>query len=183
MQKIYIERSVFWLTAVLLLFVPLKWLFAMALAAMVHELGHILAVGILGGEISSIRVGTGEACIEASIDSIRRAAVCTLAGPAANILLLLFYRWLPRTAICSAIQFLYNMLPIYPLDGGRLLQMAVNKQSVQRYVESFAVFALALLGIWLTKILGIETLPVCFFLLLLLMLRKIPCKEREQIVQ
>lgn len=183
MQKICIERSVFWLAAGMVLFVPLKWLFAILLAAAIHELGHILAIRILGGELTGIRVGSGGACIEASLDSTYKAAVCTLAGPAANLALVLLFRWLPRTAICAMIQFLYNMLPIYPLDGGRLLQMTVRDETIQHCVESVAVLVLALLGILLTRILGLETLPVCLFLFLLLMLRKIPCKEREQIVQ
>ena len=45
--------------------------------------------------------------------------ICALAGPAGGLILLIFARWIPRIAICAAVQALYNLLPVYPLDGGR----------------------------------------------------------------
>ena len=52
--------------------------------------------------------------------------VCILAGPVGGFVMLLFVRWLPRTAVCCLVHSMYNLLPVYPLDGGRALRIVVS---------------------------------------------------------
>ncbi len=114
----------FWiLTALFLLTIPLRWFFAAVIAAAVHELGHIAAVGLLGAEIKEVQIGAGGAKLCASPLSRNREIICVLAGPAASLMLMLFARIMPRVAICGLVQGVYNLLPIYPLDGGKALRM------------------------------------------------------------
>lgn len=47
--------------------------------------------------------------------------VCILAGPAGSFFLLLLDDFIPKTAICGLVQGIFNLLPLYPLDGGRAL--------------------------------------------------------------
>lgn len=54
--------------------------------------------------------------------STGRELIAVLAGPAASLLLLSLVRVFPRVAICGLIQGIYNLLPIYPLDGGKALR-------------------------------------------------------------
>ena len=45
-----------------------------------------------------------------------------MAGPAAGFLLVLLFPWFPRIAFSALVQSLFNLLPIYPFDGGRVIR-------------------------------------------------------------
>jgi stage IV sporulation protein FB len=101
---------------------PLRWLIAAFLAAAFHELCHIFAVILCGGRVKSLQIGGRGAVISAGRMSTAKNIYCILSGPMGSLLLLPFAPWIPRIAICGLFQGLFNLLPIYPLDGGRALR-------------------------------------------------------------
>lgn len=111
----------FLMGALLLLTLPLPWLAAAGAAAGIHEAGHLLAIRFLGADARKIQVGSTGAKIHTAFSEPWREFLCAAAGPAAGLLLLTAVRWFPRTAVCGLVQSAYNLLPIYPLDGGRML--------------------------------------------------------------
>ncbi len=111
----------FLMVALLLLTLPLPWLAGAAAAACVHELGHLLAIRLLGADARKIQVGPTGAKIHTCFTAPWREFLCAAAGPTASLLLLLAAKLFPRIALCGFVQGLYNLLPIYPLDGGRML--------------------------------------------------------------
>ena len=111
----------FLMGALLLLTLPLPWLAGAAAAACVHELGHLLAIWLLDAGHPEFRMGCTGAKIHTAFSEPWREFVCAAAGPAAGLLLQTAVRWFPRTAVCGLVQSAYNLLPIYPLDGGRML--------------------------------------------------------------
>lgn len=111
----------FLMGALLLLTLPLPWLAAAGAAAGIHEAGHLLAIRLLGAPTPKIRVGCRGAKIHTCFSDPWREFLCAAAGPAAGLLLLLAARWFPRIAVCGLVQSIYNLLPVYPLDGGRML--------------------------------------------------------------
>ncbi len=113
--------------ALLLLTLPLPWLAAAVTAAVIHEMGHLLALRLLGTGHSEIRVGCTGAEIHTAFSEPWRELVCAAAGPAAGLLLLPAARWFPRIAVCGLAQSVYNLLPVYPLDGGRMLHSALEE--------------------------------------------------------
>ncbi len=113
----------FWLVlGLMVLLFPLGFLLGVLLAAFVHELGHVLAVRLCGGHVLGIRFMAFGARIEAAPMEPGQAAVCALAGPAAGAVCILAWRWFPELALAALVQTGFNLIPIYPLDGGRALR-------------------------------------------------------------
>lgn len=108
--------------ALMFLLVPLEWGIACVFAAAFHELCHYVAIRLIAGKSAPVRLFSYAAQLRLPEMSAGREVVCALAGPAGGLFLLLFAKWMPRVAICAAMQSAYNLLPVYPLDGGRALR-------------------------------------------------------------
>ena len=113
--------------AFLLLTLPLNWLLSALAAAAFHELCHGAAILLLGGRIWGVRIGAGGAVMETEPLSSGKELVCALAGPAGSLLLVLTFRIFPRVAVCALVQGAFNLLPVFPLDGGRALRCALAR--------------------------------------------------------
>ena len=116
------KRLAAMLLALMLLVLPLPWVLAAALAAFVHECFHYGAVNLLGGRVYSLRLGWRGAAMETTPLMPGRELVAAFAGPLGSALMILLWQWLPRTAVCSAVHCAFNLLPLFPLDGGRMLR-------------------------------------------------------------
>lgn len=122
MKKIKISPRIYLFGAFVLLTVPLRWLVAWLLAAAVHECCHILMILVCKGKFLELRLEFGGAVIEIAPMSPGRELLCALAGPLGCLLLLPLVRWMPVTVLCALVQSLWNLMPVYPMDGGRILR-------------------------------------------------------------
>ena len=121
-MNISADRGFFPVLALMLLLFPLRFLVGVLLAALIHELGHLLALKIAGGRVLSIRLRSFGARIEAAPMSPGRTAFCALAGPAAGALTFFARNSFPELALAGLVQTVFNLLPVYPLDGGRAVR-------------------------------------------------------------
>lgn len=190
--QVNISAAACFIAALCCLVIPLDWLAAALTAAAIHELFHILGVIIAGGRIFSIRIGAEGAVICASAMTAPREMFCILAGPAGSLALLLLRSWFPGLALWGLVQGLFNLLPVYPLDGGRLLHCVAgylfSEKTAEHICSSINWVILILIfaaGIWLTvaKKLGPSPLVAAAFFVSRVMDGKIPCKEKNQGVQ
>lgn len=107
--------------AFLVLLLPLQWLFLWLVAAAVHELSHIFALKLTGVNVCGITVSNLGIQMNIGPISPGKELFVAAAGPLGGLCLLIIRKWIPGIAACATIQSLFNLLPIYPLDGGRIL--------------------------------------------------------------
>lgn len=179
---IHIDPLFYLFLAFLLLTLPLSWLCAALCAAVFHELCHGLMLHFLGGHIRRIHIGIGGAVMDAEIPDRHRELICALAGPAGSFFLLSFHMFFPKLALCAGVQGLFNLLPIFPLDGGRALQCCLellcphNAEKIQTLVETSLMLCAAIaaaLGTFVFSF-GVMPLILSFTLILKIILRKRP---------
>lgn len=109
---------------------------ALFFIVLLHELAHLRTALRFGWKIREVKLlpfGGVVETEEAGSVPVREEALVALAGPAYNLLLslaawglgqtgLIDRLWADDFARASALIALFNMLPVLPLDGGRLLQ-------------------------------------------------------------
>lgn len=113
----------FWIVLGLMaLLFPARLLAGLVLAAAVHELGHILALRLTGGQVRRLTLHAAGARLDTDPMTPGREAICALAGPAAGALTVLARRVFPELALAGLVQTAFNLIPVYPLDGGRAVR-------------------------------------------------------------
>ncbi|MFD1772483.1 M50 family metallopeptidase [Paenibacillus rhizophilus] len=144
-------------------FLELLTLFAIVL---VHELGHVWAALLAGATVKSVQLLPfgGVAVLEdnGKLTAYREIGIA-LAGPLQNVLMILFAAALREMGWGSAafmtylihanlIIALFNLLPILPLDGGKIVQAAVSLQapyySTLLWCGRVSIFASALTAVY-----------------------------------
>ncbi len=125
---VHIESGFLLWLALLILVLPWPWLLCFLLAAAVHELGHLGAVTALGGQVWGITLGLGGARIDARLEGCWRELGAVLAGPGASLILALLSRKAPMLCLWALVQGCFNLIPVYPLDGGRAVNCLVRVQ-------------------------------------------------------
>jgi len=95
-------------------------------AMLAHELGHLIVLELIGTEVRRVRIGAAGAVIELAGELTRRQDMgVTAAGPIAGLVFSIacicadtpFFRY---AGLISLLATAFNLLPVYPMDGGRL---------------------------------------------------------------
>ena len=162
------------------------------LGAFIHELCHVAVVKIFGKEITGIQIGVRGAQLYTEPMDGWREFICLAAGPAGSLMLTCFFRWLPLTAFCGCVQGLFNLLPLLPLDGGRMLLCILQPAiGLRRAEKIMSVIEIAVYGVlffliiffWCVMKTGMWTFLALFLLFAQRMSGKIPCKLQQLGVQ
>ena len=190
-KQFHLESSFLFWFAVCVLIIPLEWLFSWIIAVAIHELSHYLILKLCRVQIYAISITSSGAIIETEPMPVYKEIISALAGPLGGLCVLSLARYFPVVAICAFFQSIFNLLPIYPLDGGRALhccflkmlgekQGSISFNCFQKYF-TFFILLLSIIASCITK------LPILTILVVTLLLKckqlKSPCKEEKQIVQ
>lgn len=152
----------------LFLWLPVSWVIAIFASVLVHELAHAYVANRRGWQVYGIRVDlfTGSAAVDTNIPE-RDSIPVVAAGPLSNLLLAIlcfpiyiFFgdlnpvvdNFINDLFVVNIFMFVFNILPIYPMDGGRLLKdlLFLKMRSDRRLAKKIAggvslVFSVALL--------------------------------------
>lgn len=179
-DKISVSPGVYFLLPAAALLLPLRWVLAWVLAVAVHELGHYFALKLcrvpvfsLAVTASGVRMATGEL-------RGREALLCAIAGPMAGFSLILLSRYLPCTAFCGWLQGMFNLVPVYPLDGGRALRAILQKFCREKNavrIENGIAIVLTVISAAIGIRAGLGILPLG--MLLFIFLQKFLAKNME----
>lgn len=147
----------FWVMAAAVWLIEPELLLPTALAATVHELGHVVAVLAVGGRVERLTLAAlgAELRLSAGLSYARELPVA-LAGPVCSLALAFGAArlgWFLLAGISLALG-LFNLLPIQPLDGGRVVLCLsgmclrpVAAQRVEKLIASVALGGLLGLGV------------------------------------
>ena len=182
---IRVQPSAYLMAAVLVLLLPLDWLLAAILAAAFHEIGHLAAIYMAGVRVDSVSIGFPGAQIRTGPLGNRAEFFCAAAGPAASLLLLSLCRFFPKLAVCALVQGMFNLIPVHPMDGGRILCCFLRRLCPRRAEGIFhIVHCLVICGLLALSLIaaicgkdGFLPVLVCVTVLSKLLLSKIPCKS------
>lgn len=159
-----------------------SFLVPMALAACgAHELGHIAAIRLLGGNVKEIHITViGAELVLTRPLAYWQEGLSALAGPGVNLLLTLACCHFALTfAGVNLALALFNLLPVGRLDGGRavcctlaLLAGPGTADRVGRWLDCLCIAAVMAAGLMLAFLGGNITLLPAAFWLLAVFLRK-----------
>lgn len=124
------------------------------LFALIHELGHVLVARILGNKLLKFKIMPlgFSIFLQTNIEDynkkikkgnmyVLKNLIISIAGPITNIIIFLVAFFLPielmlkeKIIYINAIIAIFNLIPMYPLDGSKILQNALklfcsNKES------------------------------------------------------
>lgn len=118
-------------------------------AAAVHEAGHVLALRLGRAHITRVTLGLAGAELDYAGALTRREELLALAaGPAFGALWALWGLgpgggFLHRSGSVSAVLTAFNLLPVLPLDGGRILAAWIGAGRARRVSRISALGLLA----------------------------------------
>ena len=169
---ISVSPGLYFFLALLILLIPFRWLLAAFVSVAVHELCHIGVIRCFGNPIYAIHLGIDGTRIQTPIMPIWQELICALAGPLGGMLLLLLARWFPMLALCSGFHTIYNLLPVYPQDGGRVLRCGARLLFPEKLVNTICAIVenICRAGITILGLYGTFTLRAGIFPLLLAIL-------------
>lgn len=164
----------FWVIfAVAAIISPLQVVVSVLLAATMHECGHLILLRLLHVPVEGLRLSAlGAEIFSRGTQRLSYGGelLVTLAGPAVNLLMAVIFaqislrtQWLNGYLFAGTNIILgaYNLLPILPLDGGRILYLVTAfylgpmvGDAVAAVVGTVCALSLLVLGIYLSVVSG-----------------------------
>lgn len=129
------------------------------LALFLHELAHLFVAIKSGYSLKQIKLDMFGMCVELNekIDD-KDSFKINIAGPVFNLLLCVlcvaFYWLVPNSfyylntfCFCNLILAIFNLLPVYPLDGGKIFRGMIKSDKNYKTMDRVIRFTLAILFI------------------------------------
>ena len=119
--SVNIKPGFFLSLALLIVLLPVQLVLCWLVASIVHELGHLISLKCMRIRLFSLTLDFSGAIIGTDTMHPFQEIACALAGPLFSLSILLLLKKFPMVAMFALAHSCYNLLPFYPLDGGRSL--------------------------------------------------------------
>ena len=189
-SDIFFQSGFFIFFSLSLLLIPVHWIFGWFVAVFVHEFFHYIVLRICKVSVLQISIGAFGADIQTGEMTTGKEILAALAGPFGSFLLLFLFRTFPYVSLCALGQLLFNLLPVYPMDGGRVMRgICIWVWGQGRGIRLSNVISLFFLTLLCAAVLMVSLryrlglMPMLIAALIVVRTIKIPCKERKLIVQ
>ena len=153
--------------ALLVLLLPLQWVLALGVSAAMHELGHIAALRWMKVPVYKISFVPSGVILETPPVEMGKELLCAAAGPLSGLCLVFLFRLIPELALFALFHSLYNLLPVYPADGGRILLVLCHwilprkkSEKVAKVISEITMVLLVCIGIYGTFFAKLGLLPI-----------------------
>lgn len=125
--KLTVCAGFYFRLALSFLLLPIPWVLAWMIAAAIHEALHGLALRLFHYRVYGLELKFSGIRMETEPLQGASGVICALAAPVGCLAFVIVMKWIPRIAVCALLQSFYNLLPVYPLDGGRALRLLLDK--------------------------------------------------------
>lgn len=128
------------------------------LFAIVHELGHLVCGILLGLRVNTMQImpfGVSVYFEDYSHTYLYKKIIIAIAGPLTNFIIVLiggYLEWNELVIYSNVLIGAFNLIPIYPLDGGRILKYVIEIKQTKQYAENIIHMVSNVLIIFLTAI-------------------------------
>ncbi len=141
-MRIKINIQIFAIIIILVIAKQIEIYAWLMLFALIHELAHMLTGILLKLKPKTLEIqpfGIG-IIFESFENTEKNKIIIAMAGPLINILIALFFSSIDVNVKdiiinCNIILAIFNLLPIYPLDGGRILKALIKMKSTGEIAE------------------------------------------------
>ena len=156
---IIINLKIFIFLIIFLITRQIKIYGLLMLFAFIHEIGHLLSGLFLGLKVHNIKIAPFGFSIaflptEKNRKTSIKKLIIALAGPITNLIVIcivyIFCSIIKKSNLAfstdiiyaNLLLFLFNMLPIYPLDGGRVIKEILNinfgEKNSYKYIKNIS---------------------------------------------
>lgn len=177
--------------------------------AIIHELGHLVAGLILKMKPEKIEIMPFGVTISFKINSIEynkkigkgnlleiKKVIVALAGPITNLIIIIITNYFKLDIIKELIVIYtnilimtFNLLPIYPLDGGRILKgilyIKIGKKKAEKYINNISIITTiiitAISSILVLYLKNIAIFLIVMYIWIIVIKENIIYKKREKI--